>query len=532
MNFFGRTFNVIIGASLLTGLIVTTMWFFGYRESLPAIDLLSVVSAFLIIVVGTLFNLGIRWLRWHYLVRRLTKNLVSKDSLKLYFATLPAILTPFYIGELIRYYFLKDKLPASFADFVLIWLLERVCDVIILSLFFMFASENVIMGLIIFGCVLLVMGVFGSTQTPERKRTPLLRIGVITTCLAGTFLAWAALMVFAGLAMKLIAPTLSFHGLIESFTGGSIAGGVTGVPGGLGVTGSVSILYLKDFGLESGLAILVIALLRAGTTWFSVALGFVVFAVFRRDILSAHRQQVQGHFDELAPEYDDNIPIHIRERLLKRKTEMLNAVLTDHFSDSKLRGLDFGCGQGWYAQEMSGHGMEVHGVDLSSSQVKMARDHATASGADVHYCSYNGSQLPYRDSVFDFVYCINVIHHIVDPQTRGTVLNEIQRVLKKDGLFIMHEINTDNVIFRLYMSYLFPVLKDIDEGTESWISPQALPEIDGIEWLQKTQYYTFLPDFFPAFLLNRAIKFEQMLERGPLRRWSAHYMAIARKETD
>jgi hypothetical protein len=35
------------------------------------------------------------------------------------------------------------------------------------------------------------------------------------------------------------------------------------------------------------------------------------------------------------------------------------------------------------------------------------------------------------------------------------------------------------------MGYIFPLVKDIDDGTELWIRPDALPNINGARWLQK-----------------------------------------------
>ena len=42
----------------------------------------------------------LRGIRWHYLTRRLGVNFQTRDSLLVYGATLPAAVTPFYLGEL------------------------------------------------------------------------------------------------------------------------------------------------------------------------------------------------------------------------------------------------------------------------------------------------------------------------------------------------------------------------------------------------------------------------------------------------
>ena len=70
------------------------------REWVPPVEtvwwLLAVLAAFISA------NVGLRWLRWQFLCRRFGLRLRAKDSLRLYLATLPAIATPLYVGELIR----------------------------------------------------------------------------------------------------------------------------------------------------------------------------------------------------------------------------------------------------------------------------------------------------------------------------------------------------------------------------------------------------------------------------------------------
>ncbi len=104
-------------------------------------------------------------------------------------------------------------------------------------------------------------------------------------------------------------------------------------------------------------------------------------------------------------------------------------------------------------------------------------------------------------------------------------------MLRPGGVFFLHEINTDNPLFRVYMGYLFPLLCDIDEGTEWWIRPSALPAIAGADWAPDADFFTFLPDFTPPKLLHALSGFEAFLERSRLRRWSAHYVArLIKKE--
>ena len=106
------------------------------------------------------------------------------------------------------------------------------------------------------------------------------------------------------------------------------------------------------------------------------------------------------------------------------------------------------------------------------------------------------------------------------------------RVLKPGGRFLLHEMNVENALFRGYVSYVFPLLKSIDEGTELWIRPKHLPEIRGGRWQREIRYFTFLPEFLPNVVLHAARPFERRLEASPLRAYSAHYMATLTRELE
>src|SRR5690606_25257494 len=134
--------------------------------------------------------------------------------------------------------------------------------------------------------------------------------------------------------------------------------------------------------------------------------------------------------------------------------------------------------------------------------------------------------LPFESNSFDFVYSINAIHHILEAGSQDRALAEIVRVLKPGGIFMLHEINTENPVFRWYMGYLFPLIKKIDEGNEEWILPTALPKPPGAGWAESSiEYFTFLPDFIPRAILSALSGLERALEDSRFRRMSAHSQA-------
>jgi SAM-dependent methyltransferase len=163
--------------------------------------------------------------------------------------------------------------------------------------------------------------------------------------------------------------------------------------------------------------------------------------------------------------------------------------------------------------------------DRSTGQLREASRFMRDEGIDVDLAVADGRALPYPDAHFDFAYAVNVLHHVTEPGGRERALGEIVRVLKPGGSFFLHEINTDNPVFAFYMGYMFPLLRDIDDGTELWIKPSGLPEVEGARWDSERSYFTFLPDFIPPPLLKLFSGLERGLERSRLRSWSAHFVA-------
>ena len=477
------------------------------------------------LVVLTTFNISLRWLRWHFLCRHFRLRLPAKESLRLYIATLPAIITPFYVGELARGVVLAGRRAAGWGQVFGIWVFERAADVIVLVLFLLSAMGWWAWVLALLGALAVVSLLAGSLSDNLTART-LFGWKVLLPVLVDTLLAWGLSVVGLWIALVLLGKVTTIAAAGKAFASGTLLGGVSGIPFGTGVTGSTAIVSLEASGVPPNVATVAVAVLRAGTAWYALGLGILALVAWRRHLLRLTRSDVAAHFDELAQDYPDQIPSHVRDRLLSRKIAVMAKVLAEGGPEGGVQGLDIGCGQGWYACEMARLGYRISGCDLSAGQIDRARAYAERKGVRVEFQVAAASRLPYGDGTFDFAYAINVFHHITTPQAHRQAFLEVVRVLKPGGLFFLHEINTQNVLFRLYVGYFFPLLRDIDDGTELWISPPALPEVEGATWRPEISYLTFLPDFAPRWLLRMLGGIERRLEESRLRRWSAHYAAV------
>jgi ubiquinone/menaquinone biosynthesis C-methylase UbiE len=236
---------------------------------------------------------------------------------------------------------------------------------------------------------------------------------------------------------------------------------------------------------------------------------------------------LESRFNDIASVYDAQIPQHVRLHLLTRKTAFMTAWLKD-LDRSTAVGLDLGCGTGWHVQRLQELGYRVWGLDSSVAQLREATHRQTACFGSC-WCLSDVQKLPYPDAGIDFAYAINVVHHLETRAEQMAAIQEIGRVLKPGGLFFLHEVSTTNPVMAVYMNYVFPRLRRIDNGQEHWILPEDLKSWPGFELLD-VQRFTFVPDFTPRWLFPVMARLEGWLEGTPLRAFAAHYMGVLRRK--
>lgn len=120
--------------------------------------------------------------------------------------------------------------------------------------------------------------------------------------------------------------------------------------------------------------------------------------------------------------------------------------LRDRLNETPAMWLDLGCGDGLSAQFIGKYFPQTkyYGIDISGNSVDKAKSRGL-SGAE--FILYDGSHIPFEDNTFDIVFLACVMHHII-PTQRDNILNEIKRVLKKNGKLVIFEHNTYNPVTR------------------------------------------------------------------------------------
>lgn len=524
MKFFLRL-NIV---QIFFGIVSVGIWLYfsevaSYLDNLKQIRPIYIILLFGII----LFSIFSRFVRWQFILRRIGIRIPARPSFAIYLSSLIGIATPAYLGEMIRGLFMKRKFRIPFRITIWVFVVERLLDIAALGIIGIFSVNTwgikKLMALVI--ATLFPLGFFSVMLLP--KVVPLsaiknMRKGtMLLSCIAISLIAWVPAALLIPVAASGIDVSIDYISGMGIFSTAAIIGGMALIPASIGSTGSIAIQQIENLNisLTQGTAVVSLVLLvSVGMTLFIGTVSLLIELKVKKN--EAPSRDI-SHFDEITPEYKGQFTSHVWDHLLEKKISFIDSVLANPFS-KKGPGLDLGCGLGKQCLAMNKRGYSVVGLDYSYNLTQQAR----LEGVKV----VNGDalMLPFQESSFEYVYTVGALHHLPGLTEQEAACREILRVLKPGGYLIVHESNTRNPLFRFYMGYIFPLLKSIDEGTESWIEPQRWEKIEGMKFLF-VKYFTFIPDFIPNFLMRPSLSFEKKLESGRLRFYSVHYMAVLQK---
>lgn len=139
---------------------------------------------------------------------------------------------------------------------------------------------------------------------------------------------------------------------------------------------------------------------------------------------------VKTFYSDRAPRYDDEI----------RKHPVLSSIREEVVEEVHLkkgsRILDLGCGSGITAFAIRSRFSEggIIGVDIADQMVRVAKKRAESTACSAEFLIGDIERIPFKDSTFDYVLCINVIRYL---RSLNTVLSEIHRVLSCKGRVVI-----------------------------------------------------------------------------------------------
>jgi ubiquinone/menaquinone biosynthesis C-methylase UbiE len=112
--------------------------------------------------------------------------------------------------------------------------------------------------------------------------------------------------------------------------------------------------------------------------------------------------------------------------------------------DRGSRLLDLACGSGGQAVELAARGYQVVGLDLSTTMLRLANEHAAQRGQSVSFVQGDMRQLNV-EAMFDGVYCWATSFGYFDEKENADVIERVARALRPGGSFVLAVTNRDYV---------------------------------------------------------------------------------------
>ena len=266
-----------------------------------------------------LANYTLRFARWQLYLARQEVHVPIGSSALVFGAGLSLSITPAKLGELVKSYLLRElhDVPATLTAPIVVT--ERVTDLIALlvvaivgvsvygiaPLFVTIAGVLVVIGLVLLAWTRPTLALIDFATKPERLRrlrdplretlghlAALCRPAILAPATLIAIPAWGCECLGFGLICNAFPGAHVDYGLAAViYAATTIAGALSFLPGGLGVTEGAMTLALVDGAahLDRASAVAATLLVRLATLWFAVLIGVVLLAVARRRIAKRER---------------------------------------------------------------------------------------------------------------------------------------------------------------------------------------------------------------------------------------------------
>ena len=238
-----------------------------------------------------------------------------------------------------------------------------------------------------------------------------------------------------------------------------------------------------------------------------------------------------SYYDQWATEWWDNkATVAPLDKLNPLRFQFFDRYIP-HWQN--LNVLDIGCGGGFTCEFLAKRGASVTGIDQSAACIQAARHHARSNRLSINYKPGKAETLPFPDSTFDTVICVDVLEHVNNLEQ---TLSEASRVLRPNGQFCFDTINRTWQSKLIMIWLLENTLRQIPQGVHDWhkfITPLELSQTMTQHNLETQSLRGF--DLFGSGILRkwqrlreywRSGKFQIDFEQGSDR---IMYIGIARK---
>jgi ubiquinone/menaquinone biosynthesis C-methylase UbiE len=149
--------------------------------------------------------------------------------------------------------------------------------------------------------------------------------------------------------------------------------------------------------------------------------------------------------------YRENAPEELPWELGRPRDFLVDAIEKGKVAP-KGNALDICSGLGTNTIYLAKSGFRTSGLEISRTAVRKAMKKARDEGVDVDFRQGSVLELPFGDSLFDFVLDVGCFHHI-DPDDRERFLSELDRVMKPGGQYLQlafSDVNPSGTVARRF----------------------------------------------------------------------------------
>ena len=292
----------------LAGLALAT----GWEDTIAQLSRLTFLQ-FVVLLGLSLMNYVFRGSRWHVMARKIGLPTTLAQDLRHFIGGFAMSVTPGRVGELIRMRWIKRETGWAVERTAPLVLMDRAGDLaamaIILALGLSFGAGGIAFGLPVAIAALLVAfiatrpsllagaagfayrltGFFPRLMVRVRRAAGSLsafsdpKTVIITLALGLT--GWIAEGYACHLLLMWMGADIGFWMAATIFTFSTLAGGLTGAPGGVGGAEAAMVALLSMQGVPLETSLPATAIIRVTTLWFAIGLGLLVFPFAERHSL-------------------------------------------------------------------------------------------------------------------------------------------------------------------------------------------------------------------------------------------------------
>ncbi|MCK0142391.1 lysylphosphatidylglycerol synthase transmembrane domain-containing protein [Aliiroseovarius sp. F20344] len=292
----------------LLGLAAATGWE-ETREQLMKLSWMQFAALLALSLVNYLF----RGLRWHIFARKLGLPTGLFQNLRHFLGGFAMSVTPGRLGELVRMRWLRRETGWSFERTAPLVLVDRASDLtamaLILGLALAFSTTGIAGGLPV--TILALIAAFAATRPRllawfatmgHRVTGRFARLWAkvrraahsLSAFTSPTLMAVAAIVGVIGwiaegyafhLLLMWMGADIGFAKAVAIFVFSTLAGGLTGAPGGVGGAEAAMIALLALEGVPLEVSLPATAIIRVTTLWFAIGLGLLIFPIAERKSL-------------------------------------------------------------------------------------------------------------------------------------------------------------------------------------------------------------------------------------------------------